>query len=182
MRPRRIPALSPRKSNDVTFGFFGDGPPGVAVPADFVRGEGILTPTTLARREARRDDERVLEGAGEKRGGERRADVIIGVSPRAVDAHEHARDRYEDARRDGGDRRASHMLRSRVGYVGRYTGRSRDREAYPTQQGRSALGSPRGEEHDRADDHGETTHHWRHEPSTLGGDFDGTDVHFLPLL
>lgn len=74
------------------------------------------------------------------------------------------------------------MLRSRVGYVGKYTGRSRDREVYPTQQGRSALGSPRGEEHDRADDHGETTHHWRHEPPTLGGDFDGTDVHFLPLL
>src|SRR2546421_24533 len=59
-------------------------PPAIAIPADLVRCENITTSGAVARGHAWNDDERVLEGVGEKSGGERGAKVVVGVAPSAV--------------------------------------------------------------------------------------------------
>src|SRR5207244_10380423 len=81
--PRR-PALYPLSLHDA-LPIYAAGAPTVAVaaPADFVRLELVV-----ARREARRDHDRVVERAGEKCRGSGGAEIMVGVPIGPVDHHQ----------------------------------------------------------------------------------------------
>src|SRR6266850_876205 len=51
----------------------------VARPVHFVRGERVLAASAVGRK-PRRDDDGVVERAGEKRGGERAAEIVVGIA------------------------------------------------------------------------------------------------------
>ena len=63
-----------------------------ATPIDFIRCQCIATTRAVVGRKARCDDDRVVEGAGKKRCGQRSAKIVICIASLAVNYDQRPRD------------------------------------------------------------------------------------------